>query len=144
MSKKNLCLCVNHLVRKIYLTSNAPRNLSVKAVIFKMKFQYFSQILTKVHHCCAQYYFKGGHLPSVCIAVVHFIEIICCNTEVTNILIVFENQIVSSQPKAIAGSDTLVKRNVYTILLSNTEITFVTSVLHQMILVKFTAAMHTG
>ena len=88
--------------------------------------------------------FKGGHLPSVCIAVVHFIEIICCNTEVTNILIVFENRIVSSQPKAIAGSDTLLKRNVYTILLSNTEITFVTSVLHQMILVKFTAAMHTG
>ena len=46
----------------------------------------------------------------MCIAVVHFIEIICCNTEVTNILIVFENRIVSSQPKAIAGCDILLKR----------------------------------
>ena len=30
-------------------------------------------------------------------AVVHFTEIICCNTEITNVLIVFENRIVSSQ-----------------------------------------------
>ena len=29
------------------------------------------------------------------------------NTEVTNVPIVFENRIVSSQPKAIAGCDTL-------------------------------------
>ena len=32
-----------------------------------------------------------GHLPPVCIVVVHFTEIICCNTEITNVLIVFEN-----------------------------------------------------
>ena len=37
------------------------------------------------------------------------------NTEITNVPIVFENRIVSSQPKAIAGCDTLLKRNIYTI-----------------------------
>ena len=52
-----------------------------------------------------------GRLPQpVCIAVVHFNEVICCNTEIANVLIVFENRIVSSQPKAIAGFDTLLKR----------------------------------
>ena len=30
--------------------------------------------------------------------------------EITNVLIVFENRIVSSQPKAIAGCDTLLKK----------------------------------
>ena len=59
----------------------------------------------------------------MCIAVVHFAEIICCNTKITNVLIVFENRIVSSQPKEIEDSDTLLKRNTDTILLSNTEIT---------------------
>ena len=69
----------------------------------------------------------------MCIAAVHFNEIISCNTEVTNVLIVFENQNVSLQLKAIAGCDILLKRNIDTILLSNTEITFVISVLQQMI-----------
>ena len=68
-----------------------------------------------------------GHLQSECIAVVHFTEIICCNTEITNVLIMFENRIVPSQPKAIAGCDTLVKRNIDTILSSNTQITSVIS-----------------
>ena len=80
----------------------------------------------------------------MCIAVVHFNEIICCNTEVTNVLIVFENRIISLQPKQIAGCDTLLKRNIDTILLSNSGITFVISVLQQTISVKCTTAMHTG
>ena len=46
----------------------------------------------------------------MCIAVVHFNEVNCCNMEITNVLIVFENRIVSSQPKAIAGCDILLKR----------------------------------
>ena len=37
------------------------------------------------------------------------------NTEITNVPIVFENRMVSSQPEAIAGCDTLLKRNIYTI-----------------------------
>ena len=69
-------------------------------------------------------YSLKGHLQTECIAVVHFTEIICCNTEIINVLIVFENRIVSSQPKTIAGWDTLRKRNVDTILLSNTESDF--------------------
>ena len=76
-------------------------------------------------------YSLKGRLQTASIAVVHFTEIICCNTEITNVLIVFENRIVSSQPKAIARCDTLLKRNIDTILLSNTEITFVMSVLQQ-------------
>ena len=64
----------------------------------------------------------------MCIVVVHLTEIICCNAEITNVLIVFENRIVSSQPKEIAGCDTLLKRNIDTILLSNTEIRFLISV----------------
>ena len=36
-----------------------------------------------------------GHLQPVCIAVVHFTEIICCNTENTNVISVFDNRIVS-------------------------------------------------
>ena len=37
-----------------------------------------------------------GHLqPAVCIAVVHFNEIIWCNTEITNMISVFDNKIVS-------------------------------------------------
>ena len=43
----------------------------------------------------------------MCIVVVHFTEIICCNTEFKNVLIVFENRIVPSQPKEIASCDTL-------------------------------------
>ena len=62
----------------------------------------------------------------MCIAVVHFSEIICCNTEIANVLIVFENRIVSVQLKATAGCDTLLKRNrIIFILLWNTKITFV-------------------
>ena len=51
------------------------------------------------------------------------------NTEIMNVLIKFENRIVSSQPKEIAGCDTPLKRNIDTILLSNIKITFVISVL---------------
>ena len=36
-----------------------------------------------------------GHLQPGCIAVVHFTEIICCNTEITNMISVFDNKIVS-------------------------------------------------
>ena len=75
-----------------------------------------------------QEWLKGHLIQSECIAVVHFTEIICCNTEIKNVLIVFENRIVSSQPKAIAGCDTLLKRNIDTILLSSTQITFLISV----------------
>ena len=75
-----------------------------------------------------------GHLQPVGIAVVHFTEIICCNTKITNVLIVFEDRIVSSQPKKTTSRDTLLKRNIDTILLSNTEIRFV----------KCTTAKHTG
>ena len=79
--------------------------------------------------------FLKGHFQPVYIAVVHFTEIICCYTEITNVLIVFENRIVSSQPKEMAGCDTLLKETD-TILLSNTEITFVISVLQQMVSVS--------
>ena len=61
-----------------------------------------------------------------------------------NVLIKFENRIVSLQPKEIAGCDTPLKRNIDTILLSYIEITFVISVLQQMILVKCTTVIHTG
>ena len=64
----------------------------------------------------------------MCIAVVHFTEIFYCPAEIANVLIVFENRIVSSQPKVIEGCDTIDR-----ILLSNTEIMFVISVLQQMI-----------
>ena len=81
----------------------------------------------------------------MCTAVVHLPKmIICWNAEITNVLILFENRIVSLQLKSIAGCDALLKRNKYTILLSSTEITFVISVLQQMISVKCTTAMHTG
>ena len=39
--------------------------------------------------------FLKGHLQPVCIAVVHFTEIICCNTEITNVISVFDNRIAS-------------------------------------------------
>ena len=61
----------------------------------------------------------------------------------TNV-IVFENLIVYSQPQKITGSHTLLKRIIDIILLSNTEITVVISVLRQIISVKSTTAMHTG
>ena len=75
-------------------------------------------------------------MQPVCIAVVHLTEIICCNAEITNVLIEFENRIVSSQPQEIAGCDTLFKRNIDTVLLSKTEITFAISLLQQMISVN--------
>ena len=49
--------------------------------------------------------------------------------KIRNVLIVFGNRIVSSQPKKMAGCDTLLKRNIDTILFTNTEFTFVLSVL---------------
>ena len=75
--------------------------------------------------------FKGAPSTSVhCGRALHRNHLL--NVEIANVvLIVFENRIVSSQPKAIAGCDTLLKRNIDTILLSNTEITFVMSVLQQ-------------
>ena len=75
-------------------------------------------------------YSLKGRFQTVSIAVVHFTEIIY-KLQITNVLIVFENRIISLQPKAIAGCETLLKRNIETILLSNTEITFVMSVLQQ-------------
>ena len=59
----------------------------------------------------------------------------------------FENQIVSSsQPKQITGCDTLLKKNIDTILLLIKHRNHVrnSSVLQQMISVKCTTAMHTG
>ena len=48
----------------------------------------------------------------MCIAVVHFTEIICCNTEIMNVISVFDNRIVSmfllrrvSQPAVTLGCD---------------------------------------
>jgi len=85
-----------------------------------------------------------GHLQPVCIAVVHFTEIIWCNTEITNVISVFDNKIVSmfllrrvSLPAIALGCED-------TIQFSNTIRMFVISVLQQMILVKCTTAMHTG
>ena len=43
-----------------------------------------------------------GYLKPVCIAVVYFTKVDCSNTEITNVLIVFESRIVSLRPKAIA------------------------------------------
>ena len=60
-------------------------------------------------------------------------------------MIVIENRIVSSQPKEIAGCDPFLKKNIDTILLTNTEITlFVISLFQQTISVKCTTAMHIG
>ena len=35
-----------------------------------------------------------AHLRPVCIAVVHFTEITCCNAEIPNVISVFDNRIV--------------------------------------------------
>ena len=43
----------------------------------------------------AQIHFLKGHLQPVWIAVVHFTEINCCNTEITYVIFVFDNRIVS-------------------------------------------------
>ena len=55
--------------------------------------------------------FKGAPSTSVhCGRALHRNHLL--NVEIANVvLIVFENRIVSSQPKAIAGCDTLLKRN---------------------------------
>ena len=87
--------------------------------------------------------FKGAPSTSVhCGRALHRNHLL--NVEITNVLIVFENRIVSSQPKAIEGCDTLLKRNIDTILLSITKIAYVISALQQFISVKCTTAMHTG
>ena len=56
------------------------------------------------------YFTLKGHLQPACIAVVHFTEIFCCNTEITNVISVFDNRIVSmfllrrvSQPAIALG-----------------------------------------
>ena len=110
------------LMPRYYLVAVCPVSF------FWLKFQ---SILILAIHCNRRRetlsmpkYSLKGHLQTECFAVVHFTEIICCNREITNVLIVFENRIVSSQPKTIAGWDTLRKRNVDTILLSNTESDF--------------------
>ena len=84
-----------------------------------------------------------GHLQPVCIAAVNFTKIIWCNTEVTNVISVFDNKIVYtfllrrvSLPAIALGCED-------TIRFSNTIRMFVTSVLHQMISMKCTTAMHT-
>ena len=41
------------------------------------------------------YFTLKGHLQPACIAVMHFTEIICCNTENTNVISVFDNRILS-------------------------------------------------
>ena len=77
------------------------------------------------------------------IAVVHFTEIICCYTEITNVLIVFENRIVSSQPKEMAGCDTLLKRNRYNPVIKHRNHVrdfCITAICFG----KCTTAMHTG
>ena len=54
--------------------------------------------------------FKGAPSTSVhCGRALHRNHLL--NVEITNVLIVFENRIVSSQPNATAGCDTLLKRN---------------------------------
>ena len=90
-------------------------------------------------------YSLKGHLQTVCIAVVHLTEIICCNTEITHVLIVFENRIVSSQSKAIAGCDTFLKRNIHTILCYQTQKSRSWFLYYsKRISEKCTTAMHTG
>ena len=83
-----------------------------------------------------------GHLQPVCIAAVNFTKIIWCDTEVTNVISVFDNKIVSmflsrrvSLPAIALGCED-------TIQFSNTIRMFVISVLQQMISVKCTTAMH--
>ena len=80
----------------------------------------------------------------MCIAVVHFTEIVCCNTEITNVISEFDNSIVSmfllrrvSQPAICLGCEDIIR-------FSNTIRTFATSVLQQIISLKCTTAMHTG
>ena len=53
-----------------------------------------------------------GHLQPLCISVVLFTEIICCNTEITNVISVFDNRIVcmfllrrASQPAIALSSN---------------------------------------
>ena len=74
----------------------------------------------------------------------HFTEIICCNTEIRNVISVFDNRIVSafllrrvSQPPIALGCED-------TIRFLNKIRTFSISVLQQIISVKCTTAMHTG
>ena len=83
-----------------------------------------------------------GHLQPVCIVAVNFTKIIWCDTEVTNVISVFDNKIVSmflsrrvSLPAIALGCED-------TIQFSNTIRMFVISVLQQMISVKCTTAMH--
>ena len=85
-----------------------------------------------------------GHLRPVCIAVVHFTEIICCNTEITNVISVFDNRIVSlfllrrvSQLVISLGCEDTIRS-------SNTIRTFVIFVLQLIISAKCTTAMHIG
>ena len=70
-----------------------------------------------------------GHLQPVCIGVVHFTEFICCNTETTEVISVFDNRIVSmfllrrvSQPAISLGCEDTTR-------FSKTIRTFVISVL---------------
>ena len=58
------------------------------------------------------YFILNEHLQPVYIAVVHFTKIICCNTEITNVISVFDNRIVSmfllkrvSQPAIALGCE---------------------------------------
>ena len=98
----------------------------------------------RFRHCSLHFSILKGHLQAVCIAVVHFTEIVCCNTEITNVISVFDNRIVSmfllrrvSQPAICLGCEDIIR-------FSNTIRTFVTSVLQQIISLKCTTAMHTG
>ena len=122
----------------LYLFDLSPDIIWLLYVLYLVVGLSFNAFLILAIHCNRRRetlsmpkYSRKGHLQAVCIAAVHLTEIICCNTEITNVMIVFENRIVFSQPKAISGCDTLLKRNIDSIVLSNTEITFVISVLQQ-------------
>ena len=97
-----------------------------------------------LNHYLLIYFTFKGHLQPVCMTFVHFTEIICCNTEITKVISVFDNRIVSlfllrrvSQPAIALGCKD-------TIRFSNTIRTFVISILEHSTLVKCTTAMHTG
>ena len=107
--------------------------------------KYHSKLLLSSFHLNVRPHLSDlkGHLQPVCSAVVHFTEIICCNTEISFVICVFDNSIVStflvrrvSQPAIPLGCED-------TIRFSNTIRTLVISVLQQMTLVKCTATMHT-
>ena len=84
-----------------------------------------------------------AHVQPVCIAVVHFTEIICCNTEITNVISVFDNRIASvSFKKGITACYCLRLWRYNPIFKHSQNVR--NFYIQQMISVKCTTAVHTG